>query len=70
MLPRLPILYIILRVAIFKCKIESSYSRASSIHDNTVLCRVCTFLTDIRVHLDEKMRTKTQIVPSTWVSVK
>ena len=44
---------------------ESSQSHASSICDNTVLCRVCTFLTNICVHLDDKMQTKTQIVPST-----
>ena len=46
------------------CCCMSSKSRAISIRDSTVLCRACTFLTDIRVHLVDKMRTKTQIVPS------
>ena len=58
------VLDIILRVAIFKILMVFIVF-VSSIRDNTVLCSFCTFLANIRVHLDDKVRTKTQIVPST-----
>ena len=45
-------------------------SCTSSICDNTVFCRVCTFLTDLRVHLDDKMRTKIRKLNKTYLEVE